>query len=63
MKSNKPSKNSKMWQEKYKNSETIINRTKMLKLFNCLGLDILALGYSSQFFLIYSQHSKLMKYL
>ena len=24
----------------------------MLKTFNCLGLDILALGYSSHFFLI-----------
>ena len=44
-----------MWLEKYKSNCAIINKIKMLKTFNCLGLDILALGYSSHFFLKDSQ--------
>ena len=41
----------------------VINKIKMLKTFNRLGLDILALGYSSQFFLIDSEKFKLIKHL
>ena len=46
-----------------KNIKAIINKIKMLQTFNCLDLDILALGYSSDFFLKDSQNSKLMKHL
>ena len=47
----------------YKSNGAIINKVKILKTFNCLGLDILALGYSSHFFLIDSENFKLMKHL
>ena len=45
-----------MWLKKYKSNGAIINKIKMLKTFNCLGLDILALGYLSHFFLIDSKN-------
>ena len=35
----------------------------MLKTINSLGLDILALGYSSHFFLIDSENFRLIKHL
>ena len=35
----------------------------MFKTFNCLDLDIHALGYSSHFFLTDSENFKLMKHL
>ena len=56
--SNKLSK--KNWQvvKKYKSNGIIINKIKMLKTFNSLGLDNLALGYLSQFFLIDSKNFK-----
>ena len=47
----------------YKSNGAIINKVKILKTFNCLGLDILALGYSSHFFIIDSENFKLMKHL
>ena len=35
----------------------------MLKIFNCLALDILPLGYLSHFFLIDSEKFKLIRHL
>ena len=52
-----------MWLKKYKSNCAIMNKIKMLKKFNCLGLDILAVGYSSHFFLTDSENFKLMKHL
>ena len=39
-------KNTKILFEKYKSNGAIINKIKILKTFNCLGLHILALEYS-----------------
>ena len=45
--------------EKFKSNGAIINnKIKMLKTFNCLDFDILAVVYSSQFFLTDSRNSK-----
>ena len=52
-----------MWLKKYKSNGAIINKIKMLKTFNCLGLHILALGYSSHIFLKDSENFKLIKHL
>ena len=52
-----------MWLEKYKSNGAVINKIKMFKTFNCLGLIILALGYLPYFFSMDSQNLKLMKYL
>ena len=49
-------KNSKLWLEKYENNGIIINKIKMLKTFNCLGLDVLELRSPSKFFLINLQN-------
>ena len=75
--SNKLTKNNKMWLEKYKSNGAIINKIKMTKTFNCLGLGILAYiliysyiylnmcscRYSPHIFVTDSQNSKLIKYL
>ena len=57
---NKNKKNMKKKDIKIKKSKYKI---KMLKTINSLGLDILALGYSSHFFLIDSKNFKLIKHL
>ena len=49
-------KNSKLWLEKYETNGVIINKIKMLKTFNCLGLDVLELRNPSKFFLINLQN-------
>ena len=52
-----------MWFKQNKNKGAIINKIKMLKMFNCLGLYILALEYFSCFLLIGSEKIKFMKHL
>ena len=52
-----------MWLKNYKSNGAIINKTKVLKTFNRLDLDILALEHSSIFLLINSENFKLMKHL
>ena len=52
-----------MWLKKYKSDSAVINKIKMLKTFNSLGLNILAPGYSSHFFIIGSENFTLMKHL
>ena len=49
--------------KKCKSNGFFVNKIKLLKAFNCLGLDILARGYSSHFFPIESENFKLMKHL
>ena len=41
-----------MWLEKYKSNGAITNKIKMLKTFNCLSLDILALMDMFQMFFL-----------
>ena len=45
-----------MWLKKYKSDSAVITKIKMLKTFNSLGLNILAPGYSSHFFIIGSEN-------
>ena len=52
-----------MWLKKCETNDAIINKIKILKTFDCLSLDILALGYSSHVFLVDSENFKLMKAL
>ena len=52
-----------MWLKIYKSNSAIVNKIKMFKTLNCLGLDILALGYLSHIFLGDLENLKLMKHL